>query len=82
MIKNNTVYTFTPAAAAVKQKSKKKVKIDLKNVSLGTSKINYIDPRISIAFIKKHDMEIDKIFTTALQEKFTWALDVDKDFKF
>ena len=65
-----------------KLKSKKKVKIDLKNVSLGTSKINYIDPRISIAFIKRHDMEIDKIFTTALQEKFTWALDVDKDFKF
>ena len=65
-----------------KLKSKKKVKIDLKNVSLGTSKINYIDPRISMAFIKRHDMEIDKIFTTALQEKFTWALDVDKDFKF
>ena len=28
-------------------------KIELKNVSLGTSKINYIDPRIIVSFLKK-----------------------------
>lgn len=65
-----------------KLKSKKKVKIDLKNVSLGTSKVNYIDPRITISFIKKHKLEIDKVFTAALQDKFVWAMDVDENFKF
>ena len=44
----------------------------MKNVSLGTSKVNYIDPRITISFMKKHEIEIDKLFTTALQDKFTW----------
>lgn len=63
-------------------KNKKKMKIDTKNVSLGTSKINYIDPRISVAFIKKHNLPIDKIFNKSLQEKFRWAFDCDENFKF
>ena len=58
------------------------MKIDLKNVSLGTSKVNYIDPRITISFIKKHKLEIDKIFTAVLQDKFVWAMNVDENFKF
>jgi DNA topoisomerase-1 len=63
-------------------KSKKKLKVELKNVSLGTSKINYIDPRITVSFMKKHNIEIDKLFTTSLQDKFKWAIDVDIEFKF
>ena len=66
----------------LKYKSKKALKIELKNVSLGTSKINYIDPRITITFIKKHDIDIDKLFTKALQDKFNWAMEIDKDWKF
>ena len=54
----------------------------MKNVSLGTSKVNYIDPRITISFMKKHDISIDKLFTSALQDKFTWALDVDSNYNF
>ena len=65
-----------------KYKSKKDLKLEMKNVSLGTSKVNYIDPRITISFMKKHDISIDKIFTSALQDKFTWALDVDTDYNF
>ena len=65
-----------------KLKSKKKLKIDMKNVSLGTSKVNYIDPRITIAFIKKNKIDIDKLFNNALQEKFYWAFDVDETFVF
>ena len=34
----------------------------MKNVSLGTSKVNYIDPRIIVAFCKKHNMTF-KILT-------------------
>ena len=65
-----------------KLKIKKSLKLDLKNVSLGTSKINYIDPRITIAFMKKHNIEIDKIFSKTLQEKFKWAFNVDENYKF
>lgn len=61
---------------------KKEAKIELKNISLGTSKTNYIDPRISIAFIKKHNIPINKIFTNALIDKFFWAIDIDENFKF
>ena len=65
-----------------KYKSTKSLKMELKNVSLGTSKVNYIDPRITISFIKKHNIDINKILTSALQEKFKWAMDVDTNFTF
>lgn len=65
-----------------KLKNKKNLKVQLKNVSLGTSKINYIDPRITVAFMKKHNLNIDKVFSKTLQEKFKWAFNVDVNFKF
>lgn len=65
-----------------KLKLLKSSKIELKNVALGTSKINYIDPRIIVAFLKKNNLNIDTVFNTKLQEKFRWAIDVDKDWKF
>jgi DNA topoisomerase-1 len=63
-------------------KIKKELKVDMKNISLGTSKINYIDPRITIAFLKKHNLPVDKIFSKTLQEKFNWAFNVTTDFVF
>lgn len=63
-------------------KNKKQLKKDLKNLSLGTSKTNYIDPRISVAFIKKHKLNVDKFFTKTLQEKFKWAFETDENFVF
>jgi len=65
-----------------KLKAKKDLKLELKNISLGTSKINYIDPRITIAWIKKYDFPVEKIFSETLQEKFQWAFDVEKDFNY
>jgi DNA topoisomerase-1 len=65
-----------------KLKAKKELKIELKNISLGTSKVNYIDPRITISFMKQHGLPIDKIFSKTLQEKFKWAFDVDQTYKF
>lgn len=65
-----------------KLKAKKELKIELKNVSLGTSKINYIDPRITVAFMKKHNLPIDKIFSKTLMDKFKWAFEVDENYKF
>ena len=63
-------------------KSRKNLKIELKNISLSTSKINYIDPRITIAFLKKHNLPIEKIFSQALIDKFFWAMDVDEKWQF
>jgi DNA topoisomerase-1 len=60
-----------------KLKAKKELKLELKNISLGTSKINYIDPRITIAWIKKHDFPVEKIFSETLRDKFRWAFEVD-----
>jgi C-terminal topoisomerase domain len=39
----------------------KKVKEDLKTVALGTSKINYLDPRITVAWCKRHEVPIEKV---------------------
>jgi DNA topoisomerase I len=65
-----------------KLKAKKQLKLELKNISLSTSKVNYIDPRIAVAFIKKHNIPTDKIFSKTLQEKFKWAMEVEPDYIF
>jgi DNA topoisomerase-1 len=63
-------------------KSKKELVKEMKGVALGTSRENYIDPRISTAFMKTFDLPIDKIFSKALQLKFKWAFSADENFKF
>jgi DNA topoisomerase-1 len=60
----------------------KKIKEDLKTVALGTSKINYLDPRITVAWCKRHEVPIEKIFNKSLLAKFGWAMDVDPEFRF
>lgn len=37
-------------------------KEDSKNLALGTSKINYMDPRISISWCKANEVPIEKVF--------------------
>jgi len=62
--------------------NKKNLKMELKNLSLTTSKTNYIDPRITIAFFAKHKLPLEKIFSQTLIDKFFWAMDVQKDWIF
>jgi DNA topoisomerase-1 len=50
-----------------------------KEVALGTSKINYIDPRLTVVFAKKFDVPIEKFFSKTLREKFTWAIESIED---
>jgi DNA topoisomerase-1 len=59
-----------------------RVKDDLKTVALGTSKINYMDPRITVAWCKLHEVPIEKIFNKSLLAKFAWAMEVEPDFRF
>ena len=63
-------------------KMRKKTKNKMKTVSLGTSKDNYIDPRIIVSFMKKYDIPIEKIFTKTSQKRFEWAMDISKDYLF
>ncbi|XP_062195370.1 DNA topoisomerase 1 beta-like [Phragmites australis] len=65
-----------------KMEMEKKIKEDLKTVALGTSKINYLDPRITVAWCKRHEVPIEKIFNKSLIAKFGWAMDVDPEFRF
>lgn len=53
-----------------------KQKDDNKEVALGTSKINYMDPRISVAWCKRNEVPIEKIFSKTLRDKFNWAMAV------
>merc|ERR1719195_136100 len=56
-----------------KLKLNQKLKADHKEVSLSTSKINYMDPRITVAFCKKMQLPLEKVFNKSLLEKFPWA---------
>ncbi|TDH10476.1 hypothetical protein EPR50_G00075450 [Perca flavescens] len=54
-----------------------------KQIALGTSKLNYLDPRISVAWCKKWDVPIEKIYNKTQREKFAWAIDMaEKDYEF
>nr|CAG4645388.1 EOG090X0296 [Lynceus sp. MCZ IZ 141354] len=54
-----------------------------KEIALGTSKLNYLDPRISVAWCKKHGVPIEKIYNKTQREKFQWAIDMaTADFEF
>ena len=45
--------------------------------------MNYIDPRISVAWSKNNDVPIELIFTKTQREKFDWAIELaDEDFEF
>jgi DNA topoisomerase-1 len=66
-------------AKIITLKLKKDTKIKMKNVSLGTSKNNYIDPRIIFAFIKKYNIPEDKLFNQALINRFEWARTKDNE---
>ncbi|XP_018025514.1 DNA topoisomerase I, mitochondrial isoform X2 [Hyalella azteca] len=54
-----------------------------KQIALGTSKLNYLDPRISVAWCKKHDVPIEKVYNKTQRMKFQWAIEMateDYDF--
>uniref|UniRef100_A0A6A7G310 DNA topoisomerase I n=1 Tax=Hirondellea gigas TaxID=1518452 RepID=A0A6A7G310_9CRUS len=59
-----------------------KMKSSTMGIALGTSKINYMDPRITVAFCKRTELPIEKIFQRALLDKFPWAMGAPLDFTF
>lgn len=59
-----------------------RVKEDLKTVALGTSKINYMDPRITIAWCKRNEVPLEKVFNKSLLGKFHWCMEEEPEFRF
>ncbi|XP_057158088.1 DNA topoisomerase 1-like [Pan paniscus] len=54
-----------------------------KQIALGTSKLNYLDPKITVPWCKKWGVPIEKIYNKTQREKFAWAIDTaDKDYEF
>ncbi|OJT15298.1 DNA topoisomerase 1 [Trametes pubescens] len=53
-----------------------------KEVALSTSKINYLDPRITVAWCKDNDVPVEKLFSKTLITKFPWAMEADPEWKF
>ncbi|ORY80419.1 hypothetical protein BCR37DRAFT_403077 [Protomyces lactucae-debilis] len=53
-----------------------------KTTALGTSKINYIDPRLTFAWCAKYSVPVEKMFTKTLREKFKWAAETPADWEF
>ena len=88
------MYKTTPSESSLEGKITKwqedirKLETDIRNrdenkeVALGTSKINYMDPRISVAWCKRCEVPIDKVFAKTLRDKFNWAMAVPPDWKF
>lgn len=60
----------------------RQLKSDNKTVALGTSKINYMDPRITVSWCKMKQVPIEKIFNKSILEKFPWAMEVPKSWRF
>ncbi|CAD7695782.1 unnamed protein product [Ostreobium quekettii] len=59
-----------------------RTKEENKNVALGTSKINYMDPRITVAWCKRNEVPIEAVFTKALMHKFSWAMESTMWYRF
>ncbi|XP_063336233.1 DNA topoisomerase I, mitochondrial [Pelmatolapia mariae] len=77
--------------AAVKRCEEQLLKLEVqatdreenKQIALGTSKLNYLDPRISVAWCKNMEVPIEKIYNKTQREKFAWAIDMtEADFEF
>lgn len=61
----------------------KRDKEDDLQVSLDTSKLNYIDPRLTVMFSKKYGVPIEELFGKAMREKFKWAIETaDENWRF
>ncbi|XP_068458630.1 DNA topoisomerase I, mitochondrial isoform X2 [Clinocottus analis] len=77
--------------AAVKRCEEQLLKLEVqatdreenKQIALGTSKLNYLDPRISVAWCKNMEVPMEKIYNKSQRDKFAWAIDMtEEDFVF
>ena len=51
-------------------------------IATGTSKGNYIDPRITVAWAKRTQTPIEALYTSGIRNKFKWAMSTKSTWKF
>jgi DNA topoisomerase-1 len=56
-------------------------KEETKDIALGTSKLNYNDPRITVEWCKMNEVPIERVFAAAVRDKFPWAMETSTQFK-
>ena len=55
---------------------------DNMGIATTTSKTNYNDPWITVAWCKRYEVPIEKIFPKTLLDKFNWAMITLSDWTF
>ena len=78
-------------STTIKQKASAQKSIDLNtskleeaeyNISTSTSKVNYLDPRITVAWCKSGEVPIEKIYNKTQLDKFVWAMETPPNWTF
>uniref|UniRef100_A0A1I8H623 DNA topoisomerase 1 n=1 Tax=Macrostomum lignano TaxID=282301 RepID=A0A1I8H623_9PLAT len=81
-VKNKQAYEKKKAALRrledqlLKLKVQKTDKDENKEIALGTSKLNYLDPRITVAWCRRFNVPVEKVYNKTQREKFQWAIDM------
>lgn len=52
------------------------------NIATSTSKVNYLDPRITVSWAKKCEVPIEKLYNKTQLKKFVWAMETDQNWDF
>jgi len=73
----NSVDEFKEANKAV---AKKLCHMSGNTLSCATSKTNYIDPRVTYSWCRKHNIPIQKVYSNVLLEKHGWASSTSENF--
>jgi len=81
LAKANTVKQKASAKAAI-ERNQAKLEEAMFNLSTSTSKVNYLDPRITVAWAKKGQVPIEKLYTKQQLKKLVWAMDVVPSWQF
>ncbi len=72
-----------------KQTAQKSIDLNLakleeaeENISTSTSKVNYMDPRITVGWCKKSGMLLERLYNKTQLRKFIWSMDTPSTWKF
>ncbi|CAN0211753.1 unnamed protein product, partial [Laminaria digitata] len=41
-----------------------------------------MDPRVSVAWCKRHEVPVEKVFAKTLRDKFVWSMNIPPDWEF
>jgi DNA topoisomerase-1 len=62
--------------------SQRAQKVESKNYATSTSRTNYLDPRVTVAWCRRTHTPLNKVFNRSLLLRFPWALETPSDWVF